>query len=60
MRRRFPMRVMKPRFLVPPLECSDGTRPMNAINCGAVEKRDMSPISAAKMTAESILIPRID
>ena len=41
----FPVRVMCPRCLLSPLECSDGTRPRYAINCGAVSKREITQFS---------------
>jgi hypothetical protein len=34
-----PVRVMRPRFFVSPLECSDGTRPRYAIKAGACSLR---------------------
>jgi hypothetical protein len=36
---------------VAPLECSLGTRPKYAINCGALAKRFRSPISATTVVA---------
>jgi hypothetical protein len=50
--------VIPPRRSRLPLECSLGTRPRNAINCGASVKRRRSPSSATTVTAAIRLIPR--
>src|SRR5215217_6316256 len=50
---------MPPRSTLEPLECSDGTRPSQAISCRGVAKRRKSPTSAASTTAERKAMPRI-
>src|SRR3954470_17198725 len=50
---------MPPRSTLAPLECSDGTRPSQAISCLGVAKRRKSPTSAASTTAERKAMPRI-
>src|ERR1700692_230682 len=52
-----PVLVIAPRDLVAPLECSLGTRPKYAINCGALAKRFRSPISATTVVAVNRFTP---
>ncbi len=53
-----PVLVIEPRCSLDPLECSEGTRPVNAINWVAVANRWKSHTSAAMVTAERESIPR--
>jgi hypothetical protein len=43
---------------MPPVECSEGTSPVNAMNCVAVANRWKSHTSAAMVTADRESIPR--
>lgn len=49
----FPVRVMWPRCLLSPLECSEGKSPRYAISFGADSNRERSPSSAAMIPATS-------
>src|SRR3982751_445751 len=50
---------MPPRSTLGPLECSDGTKPSQAVSCRGLAKRRKSPTSAASTTAERKATPRI-
>jgi len=47
-----------PRLVLPPEECSRGTKPSQAISCRGVAKRRKSPISATRMIAATMATPR--
>src|SRR5215831_16992075 len=57
--RALPALVIAPRRMLPPEDCSLGTRPRQAINCRALAKRRKSPTSATTVTATTSATPRI-